>query len=128
MTTDHTPWASYKLSGDHAAFIEHKVRRVLARTGVSPVIYQDQGLSPMRFRWDVLVVAGIRLRSAGLVPPDAVPMNSCSDIYTNGEGTYYVPVYSYADDTHVDTVLRHIMRRAYSEDGHLVSYKWAAQK
>ena len=52
--------------------------------------YQDQGLSDMRFRWDLLHFAGVRIgqRSA--------------------PGTHNF--YDYLDDNHIDTALKSIVK------------------
>ena len=55
-------------------------------------LYRNAGHSPMRFRWDVLTAAGVRLGSR------------------TAPGT--VNVYDYANDDHVDTALRKIFRES----------------
>jgi len=62
--------------------------------------YKDQGLTPMRLRWDILYASRIKLG-------DGVGMQ--------GD----VNVYAYANDDHIDTALRSVMKEA--------GLKWAAQ-
>lgn len=62
--------------------------------------YQGQGLSPKRLRWDILYASRIKIG-------DGIGM----------EGD--VNVYGYANDEHIDTALRSIMKGAGLE--------WAAQ-
>ena len=64
--------------------------------------YRRYSLSRMRFRWDILRAAGVHLGSR----------TACST-----PGT--ICVYDYANDDHVDTALRRIMRT--------VGYEWASR-
>ena len=54
--------------------------------------YQAAGLSPMRFRWDMLWASRIRIG--------------------DGRGMDGLPIYEYANDDHIDTALRRIMQQA----------------
>jgi len=65
--------------------------------------YKNQGLSPMRFRWDC---------SHGA----ALTKWICDNVYRDGANGDYTGV----DDSHIDTVLRNIMRE--------LGLTWAAQK
>lgn len=76
-------------------------------TGRSKVeIYRREGLTPMRFRWDMLWQSGIQLGQSHNKPE-------------SGDKTW-LGLYDYANDDHIDTALRKIMR----ENG----LGWAAQK
>ncbi len=52
--------------------------------------YLDNGLTAMRWRWDLLHASPIRIT------------NTC--VYAIGD----LPLYDYLDDTHIDTALRRI--------------------
>ena len=61
--------------------------------------YREAGLTPMRFRWDLLYLSKLRIGNG---------------VGTEGD----VNIYAYADDTHIDTALRKIMRE--------IGFDWAA--
>ena len=84
-----------KLKPDDYAAIRAAVLDYVGRYPDAMGLYKHGGLSPMRFRWDLLRAAGVHLGSR----------TACST-----PGT--VKVYDYANDTHVDTALRRILREA----------------
>jgi len=52
--------------------------------------YREQGLSAMRYRWDLLYRSGLKIG--------------------DGVGTSGLPLYAYLNDEHIDTALRAILR------------------
>lgn len=92
-----------KIKPEHMAQLRAAIRTVADKVGLHPESerYAALARSPKRFRWDVLHASGLR---AG----DSVGMQTGW------------PVYDYADDTHIDTALRAVMR----EHG----IEWAATK
>lgn len=71
-----------KIRPEHIVFMTHAIGN--ASKAPTAATYKAYGLSAMRWRWDVA-------RSAGLIP------FFCSTLY------------SYANDTHIDTALKHIL-------------------
>ena len=53
-------------------------------------LYQAQGLSAMRYRWDLLYASKLKIG--------------------DGKGCSGLPLYAYMDDTHIDTALRTVLR------------------
>lgn len=90
-----------KLSPEHFDQMRAAIQRISPSLNGAAFSYQQLGHSPKRFRWDVL-------RASGLRAGDSV-----------GQPTGW-PVYDYANDDHIDTALRAVMR----EHG----IEWAATK
>lgn len=118
----------YKVRPEHHEALVWRMRAILASIpGSVAAQYREQGLSPKRLRWDLLHASGVRLCDENTVPPNTEPVLMHSGAYTNGRGVFFVPVYDYADDSHVDSVLRGIMRDQAAEWG-LESWAWAAKQ
>lgn len=80
--------------------IKSAVQHVLDKRPDAMQAYIDSGKTAMRFRWDVLYASGLKIG-------DGIGMQ--------GD----VNVYAYANDDHIDTALRTIMKEAGLE--------WAAE-
>jgi len=77
-----------KITPEHYAILETALKATLAKYPLIPSDYAAAGLSPMRLRWDLLRAARI------------------GDV--NGIRWACDNLYSYANDSHIDTALRHI--------------------
>lgn len=76
-----------KITQEHYAYIKDSMNEILNRDPEMYVLYQDEGLSPMRFRWDLANTARL---------------------------TTWVSnnIYPYANDNHLDTAYRQVMKEA----------------
>lgn len=91
-----------KMTEEHFAQLTASLDKTpLACQQATMVAYQEQQLSPKRFRWDLLHASGLR---AG---------------QTIGTPTGW-NVYDYLDDDHIDTALRQ-----YCKNRDLASASWA---
>lgn len=86
-----------KVSPEHYAHLREKFREyIAAQTGTDKPTHEAQwiavGMSPRRYRWDIA-------RAANLIP------YICNTLYR------------YANDTHIDTALRGIVRELGLGDG-----------
>lgn len=80
-----------KIKPEHYAILRDKVRVSLDAQGWRAELYQREGLSFKRFRWDMLYLARVKIGdNAGM-----------------GHGD--VPLYEYMNDDHIDTALRRIV-------------------
>jgi hypothetical protein len=79
-----------KIKPEHYALLQSAISATLAKHPVSRETYLRRGFSPKRFRWDLLYASQI----------DGVPGNLwiCREIYP------------YANDEHIDSALRAIVR------------------
>lgn len=80
--------------------IKAAVQHVLDKRPDAMQVYIDAGKTAMRFRWDVLYASGLKIGDGIGIKGD-------------------VNVYGYANDDHIDTALRTIMKEAGLE--------WAAE-
>ena len=90
-----------KIKSDDYEKLKAAVTGVLEEHGDYTDAYKGGGLSPMRFRWDLLWTSKLRIGDGAGAPGD-------------------VDIYAYANDAHIDTALRQIMREA--------GIDWAAAK
>ncbi len=93
-----------KISNEHYQYIKRAIEQLDAdRDLLSHASqYKAEGLSPKRFRWDCTYGTGLFKWI-------------CDNVYRDGPNGDYVNV----NDTHIDTVLRKIMRE--------LGINWAAQ-
>ena len=86
-----------KIKPEHYAYIKRAYQELGAKHDLTAMSkqYEQDGLTPMRFRWDCS-------SSCGLSPW------LCDNVYT------------YANDTHIDTAVRQIMRE--------MGIAWASEK
>jgi len=77
-----------KIKPEHFAILEEACNKVIEDNPTARQTYTNQGLTEKRFRWDVLY--------ASKIDNDSASRWICDNLY------------SYMDDTHIDTALRKI--------------------
>ncbi len=82
-----------KMTAEHFATLKEACHKVLTENPNAQDTYHQHGLTPKRFRWDVLYAAKINDESSSRW--------ICDNLY------------SYLNDTHIDTALKTIVGRYY---------------
>lgn len=79
-----------KMKPEHYTQLRDALTTILPKLKLSEALYQNNGLTPMRFRWDALWATQLRAGDSA------------------GMQTGW-PVYDYLNDEHIDTALRQAM-------------------
>lgn len=87
-----------KMKPEHYAILRDEIAPVIARHPDAATKYKTDGLSPMRYRWDLLHASAVQVCHA---------RNAWGE---RAKPVTYLPVYDYLNDTHIDTALRAIVR------------------
>lgn len=90
-----------KITAEHFATLETAVRRIQTENPtITAEAYAAAGRSAKRYRWDCLWAA-VRLGYVAIGQGHHAPAEP-------ERAAVYLPVYDYADDSHIDTALRKI--------------------
>ncbi len=86
-----------KMSTKDYSRIKRAIETVIKEKPDSIQIYSTSGCTLKRFYWDLFHATGLKIGDGAGMPGD-------------------IELYSYLDDTHIDTALKSIVKSIYSQD------------
>lgn len=96
FTFTRTENNAMKMTPEHYAILRDAIAPVIAKYPDAASKYKADGLSPMRYRWDLLHSSGVHVCHQ-------------HNVWAN-EGKTCIPACDYLNDDHIDTALRAVVR------------------